>query len=101
MVHLTALARFVVLLSLAAFTFAQTGAAPAKPKAAASKPAELIDINSASPAELKTLPGIGEALAAKIIAGRPYRAKNELEQKKVVPTATYAKIRDRIVAKQK
>ncbi|MCO5353674.1 MAG: helix-hairpin-helix domain-containing protein [Bryobacteraceae bacterium] len=51
--------------------------------------------------ELKKLPGIGEAYAAKIVKGRPYRGKNELVQRKVLPEGVYEKIKDRVVARQK
>jgi len=66
----------------------------------APKNAELIDINSASKQQLMTLPGIGDAYSQKIIDGRPYRAKNQLVQKNIIPQATYDKISAQIIARQ-
>jgi competence protein ComEA len=75
-------------------------AAATKDKPAAAKK-EPLDINSASEDQLKALPGIGDAYAKKIVDGRPYKRKDELVQKKVVPQGTYDKIKDQVVAKQK
>lgn len=76
--------------------------ASAAAKAAVSKaPAGgLIDINSASSEALKSIPGVGDVFAAKIIGGRPYKAKNDLVSRKIVSAVLYAKIKDRIIAKQ-
>lgn len=80
-----------------------------KPTAAVAKPAdtkapaakqELVDINSASDAELKAIPGLGDAYIAKIVVNRPYANKTQLVSRKVLPEAVYEKVKDKIIAKQ-
>jgi competence protein ComEA len=63
--------------------------------------AALLDINSASKAELDALPGIGAARSDAIIKGRPYKGKDDLVNKKVIPQNVYDGIKDKIIAKQK
>ena len=79
----------------------KTDAKPAdKPAAKKAEKKAPIDINSASAEELQAIPGIGDAYSKKIVENRPYARKDDLVKKKVVPQATYDKIKDQIVAKQ-
>jgi competence protein ComEA len=75
----------------------KTAEAPANAKAQV----DLLDINSATKDQLDTLPGIGDKYAQKIIDGRPYAKKTDLVSKKIIPQATYDKIKDKIIAHQK
>ena len=79
-------------------TTAAPAAAPATTPAAKT---ELLDINSATPEQLDALPGIGAVRTAAIIKGRPYKGKDDLVQKGIVPKNVYEAIKDKIIAKQK
>jgi len=71
-------------------------ATPARPASAA----QMLDLNTATREQLVALPGIGETYADAIIKGRPYKAKAELVQRKVIPSAAYKKIRHKVIAHQ-
>jgi competence protein ComEA len=68
------------------------------PVAQAPAPGDLLDINTATPRQLKALPGFGDAYVRRVIAGRPYSAKNQLVTRGILPQAAYDKASSRIVA---
>src|SRR5580693_196116 len=104
--HLRKIAPAVIasLLTLGALTVSTAAQSTAKPQggsmASTTMAAHKIDINSASKADLSSLPGIGDVYSQKIIDGRPYKTKTDLVNKKVLPQATYNKIRSKIIATQ-
>lgn len=76
-----------------------------KPKAHASAQsstpaAPLLDLNTATEEQLVALPGVGDAYAKKIVAGRPYKSKDELVRRKIVPESAYKQFKDKVIAKQ-
>src|SRR4051812_819672 len=112
-----ALRLLLALVMLASLSFAQTTKTKAsggekakttdtaKPKSDTAKPSaaekkDLVDLNSASEADLKALPGIGDVYAGKIIANRPYANKSQLLSRNVIPEATYKKMSALVIAKQ-
>ena len=91
------LAVFVAALASLGLALATSAVAQKMPDA---KKAEPMDINSATEKELATLKGIGEARAKAIVKGRPYKGKDDLVHKKIIPQGVYDGIKDQIIAKQ-
>lgn len=102
----TTSALFVMMALVATLSFAaeKKGAGeagkPAAAKGAAAAKEQLADINTATEADLMAVPGIGDTYAKKIIAGRPYKGKNDLKKKNIVPADVYDQIKDKIIAKK-
>ncbi len=86
--------------STSAVNAGATGSSESGAKHASKSKMTKIDLNSATKEQLMSLPGIDDATADKIIAGRPFRAKNELVQKSILTKAEYSKISHKVIAKQ-
>jgi DNA uptake protein ComE-like DNA-binding protein len=59
----------------------------------------LIDLNTASLDQLKTLPGVDDTTAKSIIEGRPYRTGADLVEKGILSEAAYDNIKDRVAVR--
>jgi competence protein ComEA len=60
--------------------------------------ASRLDLNTATPQQLKALPGIGDVYVKRIVDGRPYTAKNQLFTRGILPQPAYEQIKDRVIA---
>ncbi len=98
MIRILPVVGILLLVVLHAVLPVEVSAAPPQAKAESKA---VLDLNSATGAELKSIPGIGDAYAAAILKGRPYKRKDELVDRKILPRGVYEKIKDRLVARQK
>ena len=85
-------------IGLALALFVAPGCAQNPRSASPARATSLVDLNTATAAQLQRLPGITATYARRIIANRPYRVKHELETRKILPPSVYARIRDRVIA---
>ena len=81
-----------------AIAFSQNRAGTEFPSATTTPASGPLDINTATPAQLRALPGMGDAYVKRIIDGRPYTAKNQLVTRGVLPQTAYERIREGVVA---
>jgi competence protein ComEA len=70
----------------------------AKAKAVAAPAAAPVDLNTATTAQLETLPGIGAATAKAIVEGRPYKSVDDLDRVKGIGKARLDAIRGLVTA---
>ena len=89
----------LLLIGLALLLGAADAAAQTRPPAAAAPAANLIDLNTASRDDLMTLDGIGEVRADAIIRSRPFKAKTDLVERRLIPESLYDKIADKVMAR--
>jgi len=99
---LTAIFALTLVFGVSSIARAQADTSASSSKSAKTTAAnrEKLNVNSATKDQLDALPGIGETYAQKIIDGRPYRTKRDLVTRKIIPQATYEKIKEQIIAHQ-
>jgi DNA uptake protein ComE-like DNA-binding protein len=96
--HLSALVAVVLLSSACATSGGQN---PGRSGSQSGGRPALIELNTATAAQLQTLPGITATYARRIIAGRPYKVKHELETRKILPAPVYRRIREKVIATER
>jgi DNA uptake protein ComE-like DNA-binding protein len=74
------------------------GPTPADTRASVPTVQHYVDLNSANPKELMTLPGIDAAQADRIVANRPYLTKTDLVTKNVLPVGPFLSLKYLVVA---
>ena len=94
------LAACVLTVAVTAFPACTTGSQGRTGSAGSRPQTLLLDLNTATRAQLRRLPGITDAYATRILTHRPYKVKHELETRKILPAAVYARIRDRVTARE-
>jgi len=62
-------------------------------------PSYPLDLNTATPSQLAALPGMGPEYARRVLAGRPYTAKNQLSTRGILPKEEYDRIKNLVVAR--
>jgi DNA uptake protein ComE-like DNA-binding protein len=94
------LVRTLALVALTAAALLPAQTAKSAPAATRASRSALLDINTATADQLLALPGMGRGYAQRVIAGRPYTAKNQLLSRGILPEPAYEKIAAQIVAKR-
>ena len=88
-----------VMVAATSFAGGQSPSAAEKKVFSTQTAGDLLDINTATPQQLKALPGFGDAYVRRVIAGRPYTAKNQLVTRGILPQSAYDKVSSRIIAR--
>ncbi len=90
-----------VVVLMAGIIWSAAAQAPAAKQSVSEKiaaDANKLDLNTATPEQLKALPGMGDAYVKRIVEGRPYTAKNQLTTRGILPAEEYERIKEQVIA---